>query len=103
MKKTPDSAQLHYNLALLFDKGLGLEQDPSTATQHYVKAANLGYAPAMFNLGVLMAKQDNYASAAKWWLRASNSNLPEAQYNLAKLYFDGLGVEKDLYKAKILV
>ncbi len=100
LQKRPDSAELNYNLATLFDKGLGIEADESIAAKHYLKAANKNYAPAMFKLGVILAKQQDYPAAADWWLKASTSELPEAQYNLAKLYLDGLGVEKDLYKAK---
>ena len=96
----PDSAELNYNLAMLFDKGLGIEADESQAKKYYLRAANKNYAPAMFKLGVLMAKTNDYQQAAKWWLKASSSDLPEVQYNLAKLYRDGQGVEKDLYKAK---
>ncbi len=100
LQKDPNSAELNYNLAMLFDMGLGIEVDESMAKKHYLRAAEKNYAPAMFKLGVIMAKENDYPQAARWWLKASSSELPEAQYNLAKLYRDGQGVEKDLYKAK---
>ena len=100
LKKNKNSAEINYNVAMLFDKGLGVDADESIAEKHYLKAAKKNYAPAMFKLGVIMTRQDNYPAAAKWWLKASNSQIPEAQYNLAKLYRDGVGVEKDLYRAK---
>jgi len=100
LKKNKNSPEINYNLAMLFDKGLGIDVDESSAHKHYLKAAKQNYAPAMFKLGVIMARQEDYPAAAKWWLKASNTDLPEAQYNLAKLYRDGVGVEKDIYKAK---
>ncbi len=100
LKALPDSPELNYNIGKLFEKGLGTAVDTTRATQYYLNAAKRNYAPAMFSLGVIMAKNGNYKSAAKWWLKASQGDLPEAQYNLARLYSDGVGVEPDLYKAK---
>ena len=100
LKAVPDSPELNYNVGILFDKGLGTNIDLSKATQHYLNAANQNHTPSMFSLGVIMAKKGNYVAAARWWLKASQSDMPEAQYNLAKLYSDGIGVEKDLYKAQ---
>lgn len=100
LESLPDSPQLNYNVGKIYDNGLGTDVDTTKATQYYLNSAKHNYAPAMFSLGVIMAKTGNYESAAKWWLKASRTDLPEAQYNLARLYSDGVGVEKDLYKAK---
>ncbi len=100
LKKNKNSAEINYNLAMLFDRGLGIQADESKAQKLYLKAAEQNYAPAMFKLGAIMARQEDFPAAAKWWLKASNAEIPEAQYNLAKLYRDGVGVEKDVYKAK---
>ena len=100
LEALPDSPELNYNIGKLFDKGLGTDADITKATQYYLNSAKHNYAPAMFSLGVIMAKNGNYESAARWWLKASHSDLPEAQYNLARLYYDGVGVEKDIHKAK---
>ena len=37
----------------------------------------------------------NYAEAMKWYKRASESRLPEAQYNVGLLYYHGYGVAKN--------
>ena len=100
LEASPNSPELNYNIGKLFDKGLGTTEDRTTATQYYLNSAKYNYPPAMFSLGVIMAKNENYNAAAKWWLKASAGDLPEAQYNLAKLYAEGRGVEKDLHKAK---
>ena len=100
LKALPDSPQLNYNVGKLFDRGLGTSVDVTKATQYYLNAARQNYVPAMFSLGVIMAKNGNYESAAKWWQKASERGLPEAQYNLARLYSDGAGVSKDIEKAR---
>ena len=100
LEASPDSPELNFNVGKHYDKGLGTDVDTTKATQYYLNSAKHNYAPAMFSLGVIMAKNGNYESAARWWLKASHSDLPEAQYNLARLYYDGVGVEKDIYKAK---
>ena len=100
LKALPNSAELNYNVGKLFDRGLGTEVNLTKATQHYLNAAKLNHVPAMFSLGAIMAKNGNFKSAARWWQKASEGDLPEAQYNLARLYSDGVGVDKDLDKAK---
>jgi len=62
------------NLAYLYDLGLGVEQDRTKALSLYEKAANLGWADAMWNIansygsGVL-GEKDLY-SACIWSMRA---------------------------------
>ena len=44
----------------------------------------------------------NYESkliALKWFSLSAKQGLPEAQYNLASMYFDGVGVVQDFTKA----
>lgn len=100
LERLPESPELNYNVGKLFDRGLGTDADITKATQYYLNAAKYDYAPAMFSLGVIMAKNGKFESAAKWWLKASKKDLPEAQYNLAKLYFDGVGVKQNMSMAR---
>ena len=100
LKALPNSPELNYNVGKLYDNGMGIGVDSTKATQYYLNAAKYNYPPAMFSLGVIMAKNGKYESAARWWLKASNSDLPEAQYNLARLYSQGMGVKKDPDKAQ---
>jgi len=44
----------------------------------------------------------DYASAKDWFEKAANQDYAYAQYNLGILYLYGLGVEKDVNKAKSL-
>ena len=42
---------------------------------------------------------DNYQTAIKWLSLAAKQGVPEAQYNLGTIYFDGLGVVQNFKKA----
>jgi len=96
---SPASPELNYRLGLLYDKGLGTAEDSTRATVHYLNAADQGYLPAMFKLGAIMARQENYKQALKWWRQAAEAGLPEAQYNLGTLYLEGKGVKADVVVA----
>ena len=41
-----------------------------------------------------------YEKAAEWFTSAAEQGLPESQYNLGILYYDGNGVEKSRDKAR---
>lgn len=49
--------------------------------------------------GYIYEKQKNYTEAIKWFKRASKKNNVNAQYNLGRLYYRGLGVQKDTIQA----
>ena len=70
----------------------------------YEKAANQGYAPAQYNLGVCYENGrgvvQSYEKAAFWFKKAANQGDAQAQFYLGVCYENGLGVKKDLKKAK---
>jgi hypothetical protein len=47
------NAEAQYNLAMLYDRGLGVERDDAEALKWYRKAAEQGYAKAQYNLGMM--------------------------------------------------
>jgi len=46
-------AEAQYNLAMLYDRGLGVENDDVEALKWYRQAAEQGYAKAQYNLGMM--------------------------------------------------
>jgi TPR repeat protein len=72
----------------------------------YTKAANLGYAPAMAQVGLLYetgdAGEKDIAKAARWYKQGADANDPRSLTFLAALYEKGRGVDKDLEKAASL-
>ena len=57
----------------------------------------------MHNLAVLYANgsvgSPQFERASYWFKKAANLGLKDSQYNLAILYEEGLGVQKDLVEA----
>ena len=100
------NAQAQYNLGLLYEQGLGVEQHLRTAMTLYRAAAQQGNADAQYNLGVMHANGrsvfKNRKRAAEWWQLAADQQHPDALYNLGVLYFYGNGVKKDRAKAEQL-
>ncbi len=105
LKKAADGghAEAAFNLASLYAKGDGVDQDYQTAVSYLEKSSNGGYYPAMTNLGLLYAKgqgvKQNYLTARSLWLKAAAGEHADAMHNLAVIYATGKGVEKDMGEA----
>ncbi len=65
------TASAQNNLALMYDKGLGVPQDYAEAAKWYRKAAAQGVAKAQYNLGVMygtgMGVTQDYVQAQMWF------------------------------------
>ncbi|MCP4934016.1 MAG: hypothetical protein GY927_07370 [bacterium] len=96
-------AEAAFNLASLYAKGEGVDQNYETAVMYLEKSSNGGYYPAMTNLGLLYAKgqgvKQNYLTARSLWLKAAAGEHADAMHNLAVIYATGKGVEKDMGEA----
>lgn len=107
-----------YNLGIMYYSGNGVEQDFREAYRWTRQAAEQGHRAAQFNLGVLyfnsqgvnppwlsfwplsiISRSGNMATAAHWYEQAANQGHTEAQYNLATLFENGWGVERDRVRA----
>jgi len=47
------NVEAQYNLAMLYDRGIGVENDDAEALKWYQQAAEQGYAKAQYNLGMM--------------------------------------------------
>lgn len=96
-------APAQYELASLYEQGLGIERDLKQAARWYRRAAEQGYAEAQNNLGRLYATGKGVArddvEAARWYALATAQGDVEATSNLGALYLRGRGVPEDLTKA----
>ncbi|MEO8614046.1 MAG: tetratricopeptide repeat protein [Luteolibacter sp.] len=90
-------ADSQFNLALMFEKGIGVEKDEKQAVVWYEKSALNGNAAAQFNLGVLYENGRgtavDFAKANEWYRKASVQGDPLAIGNLGMLYIRGDGVK----------
>lgn len=95
-----------YQLATMYEKGVGFSKDMGQAVQLYRKSAHAGYAPAQMQVGLLYENgilvPKNETLAAAWYTKAAEQGLPTAQYLLAGMYRQGLGIPQNLSQARIL-
>ncbi len=93
-----------FYIGLLYDGfHQGVEQDYREAMEWYRKAAGLGDAIAMSNIGQLYnhghgVKRD-YREAMKWYRKAAELGAAEAMTHIGGLYYNGEGVEQDYQEA----
>jgi TPR repeat protein len=92
-------ANSQFNLALMYEKGLGVAKDEKQAVVWYGKAASQGNAAAQFNLGVLYENgrgtEVDFAKANEWYRKASVQGDALAIGNLGMLYVRGQGVKEN--------
>ncbi|MCL2713260.1 MAG: SEL1-like repeat protein [Alphaproteobacteria bacterium] len=84
-----------FQLGVLYEKSPFVVRDREKTLQYYRKAAERGNAAAMHNFAVMEADGSNFRSAARWFIKAARHGVTDSQFNLAVLYFRGLGVERN--------
>ncbi|MFH1830614.1 MAG: retroviral-like aspartic protease family protein [Pseudomonadota bacterium] len=96
-------AAAQFTLALMFEMGDGVPQDPAKALELLQKSAAQGYAPAQTGLASLYETGDRVPKSAskafELYRKAAEQGFPAAQVNLAGMYRFGKGVPKDISKA----
>ena len=73
------------------------------AADCFIKSAAKDNARSAFNLGVMInlghAPSNKFGTATEWFKKSADLGFPDAQFNLAVSYRDGLETPKDLAKA----
>jgi TPR repeat protein len=86
-----------FNLALMYQNGIGIAKDEKEAVVWYRKAAEQGSAFAQYNVAVLYENGQgtavDFAQANKWYRKASVQGDALAIGNLGMLYVRGQGVK----------
>lgn len=92
-------ADSQFNVALMYEKGIGIGIDEKEAIVWYGKAAAQGNAAAQYNLGVLYENgrgtKIDFAKANEWYRKASVQGDALAIGNLGMLYVRGQGVKEN--------
>jgi len=92
-------ADCQYNVALMYEQGIGVAKDEKEAVVWYRKSAEQGNSNAQFNLGVLYENGRgcavDFAQANQWYRKASVQGDALAIGNLGMLYLRGDGVKVD--------
>lgn len=88
-----------FNVALMYERGIGVAKDEKEALVWYDKAASQGSAAAQFNLGVLYENgrgtNVDFAKANELYRKASAQGDALAIGNLGMLYVRGQGVREN--------
>ena len=88
-----------YNVALMYERGLGVSKNEKEALFWYESSASRGNADAQFNLGVLyengVGTTVDFAKANEWYRKASAQGDGLAIGNLGMLYIRGQGVQEN--------
>ena len=92
-----------FNVALMYEQGIGIGKDEKEAVVWYGKAASQGSAAAQFNLGVLYENgrgtEIDFVKANEWYRKASVQGDALAIGNLGMLYVRGQGVKENKPRA----
>lgn len=95
-----------YNLGVKYGNGDGVRVNLETALKHYIRAAEMNYAPAQNNLGWAyrqgLGTQINYKKALYWFKISAIQNNALALQNLAEMFQNGEGVKKNIKTAEVL-
>lgn len=88
-----------YNVAIIYDAGLGIAANKRDAFRHYRLAAEQGHAAAQYGVGKSYLVGDsvtqNYAEARAWLMKAGAQNESHAQYALGLMDERGQGGPPD--------
>lgn len=100
-------ANAQFVLGLCFQYGQGVTQSLEEARAMYVKASANGQAAAQFFLGMFLLGSDadsvrrDAKTAIGWLERAAGQKFYRAHHQLADVYLTGLGVSRDVAKARL--
>lgn len=90
------NAKAQCNLGVMYEHGNGVEEDQEEAVKWFKLSADNGYSRGRTNYGVHLLEgigvERDPEMAAEQFL---GSRTPRANYRLAKMYLDGIGVEQD--------
>jgi len=91
------------NLGIMYDEGIGVEENDSEAAKWFRLAAEQGDTQAQHNLGNMYAHGEgvtrNVAEALKWYRLAAEQGYDPSQLNLGVMYAEGDGVSKNYVAA----
>ncbi|MBI1285244.1 MAG: sel1 repeat family protein [Thiobacillus sp.] len=92
-------ANSQFNLALMYEQGIGVSKDDKQALAWYRKSAEQGNSNAQYNLAVLYENGRggavDFAKANQWYRKAAVQGDALAIGNLGMLYLRGQGVKAD--------
>lgn len=96
----PGVVESYVALGLKYFRGTAVKQDLKEAKYWFQKSADLGFAEGELNLGCILKTEGRYADALETFKSASAKGCARAWANIGDFYRDGIGVKKNLDKAR---
>lgn len=92
-----------FNVGVMYEQGLGTDEDFVAAAKWYRTAAKAGHVSAQFNLANMYGKGagvlQNQEKAFGWYEKAAEQGDSAAMYNVANRYTKGSGVRQNVVEA----
>ena len=98
-----------FNIGVMYANGLGVDRDMGRAMEWWSRAAKQLHVRAAHNLALAMLSgeprvngelaEPDYPGVLRYLKIGSDAGYPNSEYTLAKLYEEGVGVEKDPRRA----
>lgn len=93
-------AELYLLRGMKYAQGDGIAKNPEEAFKCFRKAALMGNAAAMYQLGTFYSNGNEVPKdskeAAMWYRKAAQMGIPDAMYELGVFYSEGKGVLQDV-------
>lgn len=105
-RQKADQGDMHaqYHLAMLYDFGLGTEENDVEAARWCRKAAEQGHAEAQYTLGQTLRLGESVAPDMKeaftWFMKSARQGNPDAEHALSVCYQEGDGVKASETEAR---
>jgi TPR repeat protein/nucleoid-associated protein YgaU len=105
-RATAGNVEAQYELGNAYSSGgAGVAQDHAEALKWYRRAADKGFAPALFNLGVAyeqgLGVTADDMQAFRYYLRAAEQGFTRAQFSVGNMYVAGRGTKQDFFEANL--
>lgn len=98
-------ATAQFNLGVMYANGLGVDRNMQTAMDWWTRSAAQLHVRAAHNLALAMLSgepivsgvkaEPDYPAILRYLKIGADAGYPNSEYTMAKLYADGIGVEKD--------
>lgn len=98
---TQGNEDAQYLLGTCYDSGTGVPMDEKIARGLYLKSAEAANRYAQFKIGLYYFSLKHYSDAVEWYKKAAKQEHPQAQVELARCYYYGLGPYKSAEAALI--
>ncbi len=98
--RSDPSAESAFQIATIYENGLGVKEDHEEASKWHLKSSKAGFYQSQHRLAAMYeygrGVQEDIQQAFNWYITAAKLGHASSQYRVAKMYENGIGVERNL-------